>query len=326
MNSELTLVIPAFNEAESLARFLPELLARCEARGWQIIIVDDGSADSSASLLQQPGISERIRLLRHKLNQGYGAAIKTGILHAETEYVLTMDADGQHVIDEIDRMLQAIQVNDADMVVGRRAGENGGWYRALGKRIIRFTAGLLMPIEIKDINSGFKLYRTALVKNYLPLCPNGMPFSDVITLAFIKRRRRVVELEIQIQDRIAGVSKISTRTAFETIQELINITMLFNPLNLYLPLAFALLLLGIAWGLPILLQGRGVSVGSMLLLVAGLILMLLGFLAEQIAALRLGMIELVKEPGLPAVRPADRLKEHDHGAKHPAAQSTTADP
>lgn len=177
--------------------------------------------------------------------------------------------------------------NDADLVVGSRAGsKHTHWYRELEKWIIRKVAALVMPIPLKDLNSDFKLYRTELVKRYIPLCPNSMAFSDVITLIFLNERHKVLEFPIEIHPRVGGSSNIRTRTAFETILEILNLVMILAPLRIFLPASIVCFLVGIGWGIPFVISGHGISVGSMLAIVTALILFNLGLIFEQLSHLR----------------------------------------
>jgi len=159
-------------------------------------------------------------------------------------------------------------------------------YRDLGKWLIRSFANTLMTVPIYDINSGMKLYRTDLAKKYLHLCPDSMPYSDIITLTFISQKHRVEEKPISINQRLSGASTVNTRTAFETIMELLNILVLFNPMRIFLPASIICILGGIIWGLPIVIRGKGVSVGAMLAILIGFIFFFLGLIAEQLSLLR----------------------------------------
>jgi glycosyltransferase involved in cell wall biosynthesis len=284
----LTVVVPAYNEEASLPRFLPELLDSCDKNDWKLIVVDDGSRDGTAAVLGGFEQHPRLRVIRHKLNRGYGGAIKTGIRAVDTNYVMTVDADGQHHVEDLEALFDDLRKTDADMVVGSRKGTSrSGWYRDLGKSLIRILARFLVDhVNVYDINSGMKVYDAALAQRYLNLCPDSMAFSDVITLVFINQRHRVRERGIRVRPRIGGQSTITTRTAVETVREILNIVVLFNPMRIFLPVSLTSLVLGIAWGLPIVLRGSGVSVGAMLAIVTGLVFFFLGLLAEQISLIR----------------------------------------
>jgi hypothetical protein len=118
------------------------------------------------------------------------------------------------------------------------------------------------------------------------VCPNSMAFSDVISLTFIAERCKVLEYPIEINPRIAGKSKINLNTAFETIQEIINIIIFFNPLRFFLPLSLLFLIIGLGWGIPIAIQGRGVSTGSLLAFTISGMCLLIGLIAEQLSQIR----------------------------------------
>jgi hypothetical protein len=201
--------------------------------------------------------------------------------------VITIDADGQHCLEDVELLLEELLTRDADMVIGRREGVSpSGRYRELGKGLIRLTANLLLKLHVHDINSGMKICDTRLAQRYLHLCPDSMAFSDVITLVFVSQRHLVFELPIRVRARIAGTSTITTRTALETLMEILNIVILFNPHRIFLPVSLVSIALGVAWGIPIVMRGDGVSVGAMLAIVTGVVFFFLGLLAEQISLIR----------------------------------------
>lgn len=267
--------------------FLPQVAEHCLSKGYELIVVNDGSSDRTATIVEEALEGPQLRALHHKVNRGYGAAIKTGVMAATTDLVITIDADGQHSVEDVDKLYQLMCHEDADMVVGSRQGQAASsLYRGLGKSIIRTFAKLLMPISIYDLNSGMKIYRTDLAQRYVRVCPDSMPYSDIIALLFINKRHRVLETPIQVGARLGGVSTINLQTAIQTIFEILHILIMFNPMRLFLPVSLFCLISGVAWGLPIILAGRGISIGSTLAIIAGLILFFLGLIAEQLSLLR----------------------------------------
>jgi glycosyltransferase involved in cell wall biosynthesis len=285
--TELSIVIPAYNEAENLKIILPDLVEFVRKNNWHLIITNDGSKDNTKEILESYKDSSVLTIVNHKLNKGYGAAIKSGIEACNTEYLITIDADGQHQKEDVEKLFHLIKKTDADMIVGSRKGNKDATIaRGIGKSIIRFIANLLLKIPIYDINSGMKIYRAELAKQYLYLTPNNMPFSDVITLIFISNRNLVLEEPISIKARLKGESTIGIQTAFETVKEIINIIFLFNPLKIFLPISILIFLLSIAWGIPIILKGQGVSVGAVLGILSSLIFFFLGLIAEQLTLIR----------------------------------------
>jgi glycosyltransferase involved in cell wall biosynthesis len=286
-SNSLTVVIPAYNEAEALPSTIPSVLEYCKKRHWKLIVVNDGSSDSTVEVLKQFEDQPRMKVIHHKVNRGYGGALKTGLMAVDTDFAVSFDADGQHQLADIDKLFNILQDQNADMIVGSRSGsKHSHWYRELGKWIIRKVAAMMMPMPLTDLNSGFKLYRTSLLQKYIPLCPDSMAFSDVITLIFLNEHHHVIEAPIELSPRSSGKSKISTRTAFETILEIINLVMLLAPLRFFLPVSIICFLFGLVWGIPIVLSGRGVSIGSMLAIVTALILFTIGLVSEQISHLR----------------------------------------
>jgi len=283
---ELTLVVPAYNEAEALPRVMESLLDACRRNNWKLVIVNDGSNDASAAVLENYAGREELDILHHKVNRGYGSAIKSGIRKVSTRYCVTLDADGQHDLADVEAMLNVMTAEDADLVIGNRKGHGSGWYRETGKALIRRIARLLMPLPVHDINSGLKMYRSEHAKKYLAICPDSMAFSDIMTLTFVYQRDKVLEVPVNIRRRIAGKSTIGVRTALDTVMEIINIVTLFNPMRIFLPLSVSCVALSLAWAVPILLRGHGISIGALLGFITGILFFLLGLIAEQLGNLR----------------------------------------
>jgi glycosyltransferase involved in cell wall biosynthesis len=192
----VTVIVPAYNEASSLAVLMPSLVSFTQARGWSLIVVDDGSTDGTPALLEPFATHPNVSILRHKVNRGYGGAVKTGIAVAATDLVVTVDADGQHRLEDIDAVWAELRRTGADMVVGNRNAQRSSLYRELGKYLIRRITRILMTLPIRDINSGMRMCRTELARRYLSLCPDSYAFCDVITLMFIHERHLVVERSI----------------------------------------------------------------------------------------------------------------------------------
>lgn len=285
----ITIVIPVYNESDHLLNFIEDLNVFCEKHNFLAIFVNDGSTDNSNEILDELIDRNRTNLVHHPINRGYGGALKSGIQAAETPYIVTFDADGQHNLLDILSILELAQKNDADLIIGSRVNSRSS-FRNLGKRLIRFFAKQLMPLTIQDLNSGFKLYKTHLAKKYSVLCPDGMAFSDVITLIFISQHNQVVEYPITINPRLHGKSTVNINTAFDTVLQILNIVMMFNPLRIFLPPSIFLIFLGILWAIPIIIAGRGVSVAALLSITAGLIFFAIGLIASQLSSIRLQLI------------------------------------
>jgi len=251
MRSILTIVIPAYNEAESLPLFLPKVLEHCQASNYQLIIINDASTDATPDILNAHTHHSFFTCIHHPANKGYGGAIKTGIQAAQTPYVITIDADGQHNLEDVDKILRFIQQQQADIVIGARPRKaETSWFRAIGKYLLHNITRLLLPITIDDINSGMKLYRTELAQVYIHHCPDGMPFSDSMGIVFTMEGKKVAEFPITINPRLAGESTINLTTAIRTFNNSLKFTWKYRPFNLVIGVGVLLtIVIGGIWTL-----------------------------------------------------------------------------
>ncbi|MEM4724711.1 MAG: glycosyltransferase family 2 protein [Candidatus Hadarchaeum sp.] len=281
----LTIIIPAYNEEQSIGVVLSDIKAVCGDIVHEIIVVDDGSTDQTAHIAAEAGA----RVLRHHRNIGYGAALRTGIKAAQTDYVLTMDSDGQHRAEDVMRLWVLADTND--MVVGQRTSLiHSPLWRMPGKWLLASLANYLARQHIPDLNSGFRLMRREIALRYLHLCPAGFSFSTTITMVFLNRGYTVQYIPIEIRKRI-GKSTVSIATGLETIILILRIATLFDPLRIFLPASLIIGSIGVAWSVPYAFLKRGISVGSMLAIVTGILLFALGLLSDQISQLRLERYE-----------------------------------
>jgi len=285
-DAAVTIVIPAYNEAEHLGEVLDDLLPQLNGQIAEVVVVDDGSADETAAEAE----ARAVTLIRHPVNRGYGASLKTGIRHATTPFVVTMDSDGQHRVEDVLAVCAAAQ--DFDLVVGQRTELiHSTIWRMPGKWFLTWVASYLSRTTIPDLNSGLRVFRREEVLKYLRLCPDGFSFSTTSTMAFLCRGHRVHWLPIQVRARQGGTSMVKLRTGMDTLVLILRLATLFNPLRIFLPAAIWCWVISILWGLPYLLMGRGVSTGASLAVMLGVLLLALGLLSDQISQLRLERYE-----------------------------------
>lgn len=282
---ELTLLIPAFNEEATIGRVVGEVRRHCGEILHEVLVVDDGSSDATAARAEESGA----RVIRHDENRGYGAALLTAIRAAGTEYVLTMDGDGQHRAEDVRILWQARTHHD--MVIGqRRTMKQSPLWRRPGKWVLSRVANYLTGRKIPDLNSGLRLMRRSIASRYLHLCPRGFSFSTTITMTFLTRGYRVLFEPIEINSR-TGRSTVHVGTGFDTLILILRITALFNPLRLFIPMSLVAMAAGFIWTIPYVLAGRGISIASMLAIVTGILLFGLGLICDQISQLRLERFE-----------------------------------
>jgi glycosyltransferase involved in cell wall biosynthesis len=284
----VTIVIPAHNEEQAIGEVLTRLRTQQHPAIAEVIVVDDGSTDRTAEIAEECGA----RVIRHPRNRGYGAALKTGVKGTDSDYVLTMDADGQHRLADVMKLCDAVSGERApDCVIGHRTRLlHSPLWRMPGKWMLKALARVLTQRKIPDLNSGLRVVRREVLLRYLHLCPSGFSFTTTITVALLSRGYSVEFVPIEVERR-QGKSLVSVGTGFQTILLVLRLASLFNPLRVFLPLALGLITFGTAWAVPYLVRGDGLTVAAMLSILTGVLLFGLGLICDQVAQLRLERYE-----------------------------------
>jgi glycosyltransferase involved in cell wall biosynthesis len=238
----VSVILPSYNEQAAVAmqvRSVRRVLSSYDIRH-EIIVVDDGSEDETAAEAR----NARARVLRHAQNRGYGASIKTGIMAAEYDTIVIIDADGTYPSDQIPNLLAKLET--ADMVVGARTGKEVHIprIRRPAKWLLGRLASQIAGQAIPDLNSGLRAFRRQCVKPYFPILSNRFSFTTTVTLALLADDYRVVYHEIDYYQRI-GRSKITPRHFMDFIILVLRMSMLFHPLKVFVPLAFSCGLLAV---------------------------------------------------------------------------------
>jgi glycosyltransferase involved in cell wall biosynthesis len=277
--SAVSVVIPAYNEADVISQVVAALKA---AAAWhEIIVVDDGSADTTATVAEAAGAA----VVRHPYNKGNGAAVKSGIRRATGEFVLVIDGDGQHRPDDARRL--ASRLGEYDLVIGARASSTQATQaRMLGNAALNMLASYLTGRNIPDLTSGFRGARREHLREFLHLLPNGFSTPTTTTLAFIKAGYNVAFEPVEARSRV-GQSKIRLASdGAKFFMIILKIVTIFSPLRVFVPLAAATIVTGIAYGLWNVGAHARIPNGAVLLILFGVIVFLVGLVSEQISALR----------------------------------------
>ena len=279
----LSIVIPAYNEVGVIAQVLRNLISYLSEHAIpaNIIVVDDGSTDGT---LTQAQMVLGVKVIPHKYNKGYGAAVKTGIRAADTDWVITYDADGQHTPDLVEKLLPELNESN-DMVVGKREGYKGPLIRQPGKKVLSLVANHLSEYKIPDLNSGLRAFRRNTFLKYAHLFPNGFSISTTSTVCFLRERLNVSYVPISIQPR-TGKSTVKARDAIKTLMLIVRLMMLFSPLRIFLPLTFISGLTAISLLVIELAVHQNVSYSAVALITLTCFLFFFGLLADQVAAVR----------------------------------------
>ncbi len=289
MKGQVSIVIPAYNDGKNIEEVLQHMCLFVSENNIPVIVVNDGSKDDTLTILNkfkegQPEMN--LQIISHRLNRGYGGALKSGLLHTQTPFAVTMDADGQHQLADIQKLYTRLTQENADLCIGNRNFKGSSFSRNMVKRFVLFFVKKLTGIRVSDLNSGMKMYRTPVVKSLLKYTPNGMPFSDVIVLLHHQFRYRITETDIDIKARTAGESTISYKTAIQTLIEVANIIINFFPFKFFFLIAMMLIVASVAWGLPLILRGQGLSTGTSFMLLAALNFIFFGILLENVVRSR----------------------------------------
>ncbi len=271
--SPVTIIIPAYNEEKSIAEVV-ERVRRARPRD-EVLVVDDGSSDSTAILAEKAGA----RVVRHSYNLGYGGALKTGIRHATHPILMFFDADDQHDPADIETIVGALA--ESDMAVGARPKGSGALYRRSGKWFLNRVANYLVGRVIPDLNSGLRAIKREYAFQFLHLLPNSFSFTTTITLAMIRSGYQVAYVPIQVKERV-GKSTVSLVDFFRTLFLIVRMLTLFAPLKIYLPASAFL----VALGIPSLIYDiyrRNITDTTVLLLLMSVLIFFFGLLADMVA-------------------------------------------
>jgi len=283
LDSAVSIVIPAFNEAAHVADQIRSVREVMEQTGWEfeILVVDDGSADNTARRAAETGV----RVLRHRRNRGYGASLKTGIAAARHDWILITDADGTYPTSAIPQLLAAAPAND--MVVGARVGKSVKipLVRRPAKWVLGRLASYLAGRKLPDLNSGLRLMRRDLIERYHVLLPSGFSFTTTITLAATCNDHAVEYIPIDYHARL-GESKIRSRHAYDFLLLILRTIVFFNPLKVFLPVGAILFISGAAKFVYD-VSKENLSETAVLGMLGALVVWAVGLLADQNARIAL---------------------------------------
>ena len=277
--ASVSIIIPAFNESESIADVIGILRG---AAAWrEIIVVDDGSTDGTGDCAAAAGAT----VVRHAYNIGNGAAVKNGIRRATGEYVLIVDADGQHPPEDALRLVE--KLGEYDMVIGARSIETQATQaRRAGNGALNGLASYLTGREIPDLTSGFRGARASGLREFLHLLPNGFSTPTTTTLAFLKGGYSVTFEPIHARQR-SGQSKIRlARDGAKFLMIIFKMITLFSPLRIFLPISLAAFAVGATYAAWTVATQQHVTNSSVLLILFAAVVFLVGLVSEQISALR----------------------------------------
>lgn len=232
----VSVVIPAFNEEDGIGRVIERSLAtRSELSqlglDLELIVVDDGSQDHTAEVVTRCG---QARLVRHTINRGYGAAIKSGFRQAKGDYLAFIDADGTYPPESLTELCRTAIAKNADMVLGSRmsgARNQMPLTRWVGNFAYATLLSWIGNVRVHDTTSGMRVIRRQALDRLFPL-PDGLEFTPVMSTRAIHENLNIVEVPIPYAERI-GSSKLSVvRDGFRFTNAIVWTGLAYNPVRI----------------------------------------------------------------------------------------------
>jgi glycosyltransferase involved in cell wall biosynthesis len=276
-----SVLIPAFEEESAIADIIAEIQSLGDWK--EVIVVDDGSKDGTADAAAKAGA----KVIRHPYNKGNGAAVKTAVRAASGEFIVLMDADGQHPPADIAKLTE--KLGEYDLVIGARAFKSrASLSRGLGNGALNRFASMLSGFPISDLTSGFRAAKRSLFREFLHLFPNGFSYPTTSTLAFLKAGYSVCFVPIEGKKR-GGSEKSKMRPwreGWRFVMLILRMITLFSPLRIFFPISLVFFSVGSAYMIYTIVTEIHVTNTSVLLITGAAVLFLFGLLSEQIAALR----------------------------------------
>jgi glycosyltransferase involved in cell wall biosynthesis len=231
----LSVVVPVYNEERSVELLFDEIRAALEPleREWEVVFVDDGSADGSfAALIRLHARAGNVRVVRLRRNFGKSAALAAGFRQAEGDVIVTLDADGQDDPAEIPRLLAKLD-EGFDLVSGWKTRRRDPWRRRAVSRIFNVVTGWVSGLRLHDMNCGLKAYRAEVVRG---LALYGELHRFLPVLAY-ERGFRVTELAVNHRLREHGRSRYGVERYLRGFFDLITVTFMgryrHRPLHLF---------------------------------------------------------------------------------------------
>lgn len=280
----VTIVVPAYNEEGAIAGVLSHLVGVMDGSqmAHEIIVVDDGSQDGTAAIAEK---NRCVTVIRHRQNRGYGAALKTGIRHAQYPVVCITDGDGTYPNERIPELVCQMAAEEYDMVVGARTGDEVRIpvLRRPAKWTLGHLANYVAGESVPDLNSGLRVFRRDTALRFNGILPDAFSFTTTITLAMLTNKYLVDYVPINYYARV-GKSKIRPiQDTLNFLQLVWRIALYFAPLKLFLPLSGLLFLVAVAWALfTKMALGQLADVSTLVIVMTAFQVAVIGLLAELI--------------------------------------------
>lgn len=240
---EITILIPAYNEAGALPHVVEGIRAAMATAGksYEILVVDDCSTDDTSAVAHGLGV----RVFRHIFNQGSGASRRSGVRQARGEIIVMLDGDGTYEPKTIPELLKFMP--EYDQVNGARTSEQGTMrlLRTPAKWFIRRLAIYLSGQYIPDLNTGLKAFKRSVMMRYLWLMPDGFSCVTTMTLAFLTNGHPVKYVPTPYYKRIGKSKFHPVKDTIRYVNTVVRMCAYFRPLRVFGPVAGIIIALAV---------------------------------------------------------------------------------
>ncbi len=274
----VSVVIPAYNEQDSLKELTSEITASLSAFTYEIIFIDDGSLDDTWKIITGLSKENNISGLRLITNQGKAAALAAGFVHSKGRFVATLDADLQDDPAEIPKIISLMENKDLDLVSGWKKERKDPLGKKIPSRLFNGTVRLVTGVRLHDFNCGLKVYRKTVIEN-LNLYGEMHRFTPVLAH---QKGFKVGEKVVNHRPRKFGETKYGAARFFRGFSDFITVQFLhkysFRPLHFFGGIGTLLTFVGIVISIYLtVLRFMGESIGRRPLLLLGVLLIVVGF-------------------------------------------------
>ena len=232
--AEISIIIPAYNEADTIEETIQKIDAHFRASGHacEILVVDDCSTDDTSARAR----TTSARVIRHPTNKGYGNALLTGVRNATHSWIAISDADGTYPVEELPDMLDEAIARDLDMLVGARQGKHyhGSIVKRVGRTFLKRFTEFVVGQSIPDVNSGLRIVRRDLIAHFAPALSGGFSFTTSITIIAFQTGHHVDYRPVKYFPRQGRSHVRYGRDTLRALQIIVMTIVLFNPIKLFL--------------------------------------------------------------------------------------------
>lgn len=288
-NIKVSFVIPAFNEENTISSVIEML--KNNFTGQEIIVVDDSSIDATREKAIEAGAN---KVIRHNKNRGPGASFKTGVVHSSGDFIIIVDADGQHPIDEIRKVFEyVIQNPQIDAVFTQRTNVySSGLIRSTGKVLINYVVQRLIEEKIYDHNCGLRAFRRKKILPFIFMLPDGFSYVTTSLVLAYKEDFCIHWIDITMKQREKGKSHVKIRHGLNTILLIFRLIVNFDPMKFFMPLTWFSFFIGILSIIYNWVFYGGPGKNYIFFFLFGTLMFVLGILSEQMSVLRKEILNL----------------------------------